>query len=186
MGARMPPSATNRCRSTPHGGDDYVVVTARPSPTRAPTVDVDATCDGADGLRIVELGLERPITLSFAICRIARQISRDPNCGSTDSVEPEPDDLSTSITLAPRALRVQETSGRRLLSRQCRRKHSVRVRQGRTLLLCKSDCAAASDIIDVFQFADASSPPRSRTPPPLRRPSLAFRSGVSPSGTRTR
>jgi hypothetical protein len=139
------------------------------------TINVDATCDGADDLRIVELGIG---TTDYVVIRNMSDCHAD--LGGTkvrfdDSVQPDVTTSLPSITLSPgEQLRIQENLVGSVPGAVNAGSIPFQYDRGGTVLLCKSDCATASDVVDVVQFADGELSTVEPPPPPPGPLTFAF------------
>ncbi|HVU01766.1 MAG TPA: hypothetical protein VHE30_08440 [Polyangiaceae bacterium] len=129
------------------------------------SLQVDAVCDGQDQLRIVELGIG---TTDYAVIR---NLSDCPAAlgGSTvkfdDSTQTDLVVSLPAMTLAPgEQLRIQEGLGSTAPGVLGVGSIPFQYVRGGTVLLCKTNCSSASDVLDVVQFADAE--PSVLEPPP--------------------
>jgi cysteine-rich repeat protein len=157
-------------------GTYYVVVDGAGAADKGTyTVDVAATCDGIEDLRIVELGIG---TTDYAVIRNMSDCPASlagAKLKFDDSTQPDVVTSLPSVTLAPgEQLRIQENLGTAPVPGAIDAGGSIPFQydRGGTVLLCKTDCAAAADMVDVVQFADAET--STLEPPPAPPAGITF------------
>jgi cysteine-rich repeat protein len=157
-------------------GTYYVIVDGADTAEKGTyTVDIAATCDGIDDLRIVELGIGTP---DYAVIRNMSDCPASlagTKLKFDDSTQPDVVTSLPPVTLAPgEQLRIQENLGTTPVPGAIDAGGSIpfEYTRGGTVLLCKTDCAAAADVVDVVQFADAET--STLEPPPAPPAGITF------------